>query len=812
MKPSARTRGPAPPPLCPRITRIPRILSLFVRFVLFVGTLASLTAEATSPKFTSTIPSGGQRGTDLELRCNGARLDDAQELVFYSPGIQVLKLEPGKTNTLKAQIRITKDCALGEHPFRIRTASGISDLRTFWVGDFKSVEEIEPNNELAKAQPISLNVTVNGTIPSEDVDYFRVEAKQGERISAEIEAMRLGRGAFDPYLAIHDRSGTVLASADDTTLLMQDGFVSILAPKDGLYFIEVRETSYGGRPEYAYRLHVGTFPRPAAVFPLGGQAGERVEFRFIGDPFGDLKSQWKLPQTPQDKFGVYAEEGGVSSPSPNWVRVSPFANVLEAEPNQDKEHATSAGPAPLALNGIIVKKGEADWFKFKASKGQALDVNVFARRLRSPLDSVLEIFDAKGKSIAANDDTAGPDSYLKFMPDADSEYYLRIKDQLGNGGPDYTYRVEITPVQPSLTLSIPQIARNDSQTRQYIQIPRGNRFATLISAKRANFSGDLSFSADDLPSGVKLRADVMPTKVDAMPLVFEAASDAAIAGKFIDLNAHLADSTNGVRSKFRHDVELVQGPNNTYYYGTRVDKLYLAVVREAPFKLRIIEPRVPLLQSGTMELKLVAERKAGYDEPINVKMLWNPPGISSLPDVTIPKGASEVNYHLNATSDAQTRTWKIATLATAPAGGGTVWVSSQLAGLEIAPAVLAGKIETVSVSPGQKTNLVCKLDQREAFEGKATVRLMGLPDKVTAPEIEITHESKEAIFEVSVDPKCATGSHRALFCTMSFNKHSEIVSQNFAPNGILRIVPPRKESPLKTGEAKVVAKSEGKGK
>ena len=89
---------------------------------------------------------------------------------------------------------------------------------------------------------------------------------------------------------------------------------------------------------------------------------------------------------------------------------------------------------------------------------------------------------------------------------------------------------------------------------------------------------------------------------------------------------------------------------------------------------------------------------------------------------------------------------------------------------------------------------------------------MGLPDKVTAPEVEITHESKEAVFEISVDPKCGTGSHRALFCSMSFNKNSEIVSQNFAPNGILRIVPPRKESPLKPGEAKVVAKSEAKGK
>src|SRR5262249_51671079 len=146
------------------------------------------------------------------------------------------------------------------------------------------------------------------------------------------------------------------------------------------------------------------------------------------------------------------------------------------------------------------KKGEADWFRFKAKKGQALDLNVYARRLRSPLDSVLEVFDANGKSIASNDDTAGPDSYVKFTPDTDGEYLVRIKDQLGNGGPDYTYRIEITPVQPSLTLTIPQVARNDSQTRQYIVIPKGNRFATLVSAKRNNFSGDLTLSVDGLPS------------------------------------------------------------------------------------------------------------------------------------------------------------------------------------------------------------------------------------------------------------------------------------------------------------------------
>ena len=56
----------------------------------------------------------------------------------------------------------------------------------------------------------------------------------------------------------------------------------------------------------------------------------------------------------------------------------------------------------------------------------------------------------------------------------------------------------------------------------------------------------------------------------------------------------------------RHDVDLVQGPNNTFYYGTREDRLYFAVVKEAPYKIQIVEPKVPLVQSGTMDLKIAA--------------------------------------------------------------------------------------------------------------------------------------------------------------------------------------------------------------
>ncbi|HKQ39148.1 MAG TPA: hypothetical protein VJ063_13815, partial [Verrucomicrobiae bacterium] len=432
-----------------------------------------------------------------------------------------------------------------------------------------------------------------------------------------------------------------------------------------------------------------------------------------------------------------------------------------------------------------------------------LEVNVYGRRIRSPIDSVLLIMDEKGNTVAQNDDTGGPDSSVKFTPSKDGYYFLKITDQLRKGGPDFVYRVEITMPAPNVTLNIPQVARNDSQTRQWIAVPRGNRFATLIRAARGNFSGDLALGLEGLPDGIKMQAETMLGKVDSMPVVFEAAADAPLSGKLMELTAKSTDDAKPVRGTFRHAMEFISGPNNTYYYHTRADKLYVAVVEAAPFKIEIDEVKVPLVQGGSMNLNVKAIRDAGFEEPINLKMIWNPPGVSSSSDVTIAKGASNGVCTLNASGNADLRKWKIAILGSATVNGGTVYVSTPLTQLEIAEPYVSGKIETVSVSPGQSAKLVCKLDQKKPFEGKAKVKLMGLPDKITAPEVEITKDDKDATFNVTVDPKCNNGSHKNLFCHVEVVEHEQPIPHNIASGGVLRVVPPKKgaEEPKKVASA-----------
>jgi hypothetical protein len=173
-------------------------------------------------------------------------------------------------------------------------------------------------------------------------------------------------------------------------------------------------------------------------------------------------------------------------------------------------------------------------------------------------------------------------------------------------------------------------------------------------------------------------------------------------------------------------------------------------------------------------------------------MVWNPPGVNSESEVTIPKGATNVFYPINAGGGAETRAWKIAVLGHATVDGGALYVSSQLASLETAKPFLTGKIETLWTNPGKPGKLTVNLKQARPFEGKASIRLCGLPEKASAAEKEITKDDQEVVFDVTVEPSCGNGSYKNLFCAVDVKQDGQVISHTIAHGGILRVVPPKK--------------------
>ena len=760
--------------------------------------LLAASAHASSPSLTAVRPVGGQRGTEVEVTLSGARLGDAQEILWYQPGIETLGITKVDDNVVKAKLRIAPDCAMGIHDLRVRTATGVSDHRTFSVGPYPVVDEVEPNNDFAKPQPIALGTTVHGVADNEDVDFYVVQAKKGQRIAAEVEGIRTGISIFDPYVAIMDAKRFELASSDDAALTWQDGYASVVAPEDGPYVVQVRESAYAGNGNCLYRLHVGDFPRPSATVPAGGRAGQKVSVRWIGDVLGERTTEVVMPSKPSDpNAGIYAQDEHGTAPYPSLIRLSDFGNVVEKEPNDDHAAATPFTP-PMALNGVIDKEKDADYYTFSAKKGQVYDFTVFGRRLRSPLDPVMHVARRNGAYIVGVDDGIGPDGAFRLTVPEDGEYVVWVHDHLLKGGPEYAYRVEVTIPAASLAMSLPNEGMGRGTGVIASAVPRGNRQAILVNAARKDFGGDLTIGAENLPPGVALQADAMAANLATFPVLLVAAPDAPVGGKLAKIVGKPVDSNIAIgTSEFTQIGELVNGQNNIPFWTRTVDAFAVAVTDECPYTIDIVEPKVPIVRGGSMALKVRASRKEGFTAPIAISLPWNPPGISSQGGVVIPEGQAEAVIQLNADGGAELKTWKIVVNGASGVASGPIMVSTQLANLTVAPPFVALTYQNAAVEQGKETDIVVKVAKQVDFPGEATVTLVGLPNKAETEVKRITQDTPEILFHVKTDAATPAGNHQNLFCVVVVTKDGEPIVHNIG-SVALRVdvpLPPKADAP-----------------
>ena len=752
-------------------------------------------AHAASPTLGGISPLGAQRGTDAVVNFGGARLADAQEVLIYYPGVTVKKLEVVNDAQVKVTFAIAPDCRLGEHLFRIRTASGISEARTFWVGALPSVDEKEPNSEFEQGQPVPFNSTVHGSIGGEDVDYFVVEVKKGQRISAEIEGMRLAVGMWDPYIAILNDKRFEVVSSDDTALGGQDGRCSMIAPADGKYTIMVREAAYGGGS--SYRLHIGNFPLPTAVIPAGGKPGEEIEFRFLGDPLGEIKQKIKLPALADANFRLHCQTADGISPTGFKARIVDVPNAIEVA-NANTPATALVGAAPGAFNGTISTANETDYSKFAGKKGQVFDIHCYARRLGSALDPVMHLnlwtTNAPGQYLVGNDDSAGPDSYFRATLPQDGEYVLSLHDHLKKGGPDYFYRIEVTAVVPTTSTGIPKVDGNNvsNQDRQTISIPKGGRAASLVNVQRAEWGGPATLTFPGLPVGATAAVDPVDAGLGTVPVVFEAKADAPNAGALLAFAVNPTDANIKALSTVNFDVNYNIGLNNTPFHRHYTNRIAVAVTEAAPYSIDVIEPKAPVPQNGSINLKIVAKRAAGFTGPITVYPLFTPSGMGIAGSAVIPAGALETTLFVNAAPNAGVRKWKTAVIAIADAGKGPVWTSSQLFTLEVGPPLIVFAQERAAVEQGQPTTVFGKVTVSAPFAGEGIVKLIGLPVKAVAPDIKLTKDSKDATFAVTTDKTTPAGKH-GIFVQFIVTINGEVVTQAVG-GGELRVdvpLPPK---------------------
>jgi hypothetical protein len=749
-------------------------------------------ASGFSPELNTVMPRGWQRGSDVLMHFHGERISDTQEVLCYQPGISFRDIKVVDPKHITVLATIAPDAPLGEHPLRLRTAGGISEMRLFLVGQFPCIDEIEPNNKFDQAQKVEGNTTVHGIAKLEDEDYFICHLQKGQRLTAEVEAIRLGEAMFDAYVAILDPQRFELSARDDTPLLRTDCYASIVAPADGDYRVVVREAAYEGSDACRYRLHISHAPRPSAVYPTGAKPGETVEFTFIGDPSGPIKQTITLPASGPNPFPVFAQADGLSSPSPNWIALSPMDYSQEVEPNAMGKEATPLPPIPCAAHGVIGENGDVDWFRFRAKKNDNLVIKARALGLRSPLDSVVSLRDTAGKNLTTNDDQGNLDSSLTWTCPEDGDYFVRIQDKLRKGQPDYTYRIEITPRSATISAALPTVERVQTQKWKMLTVPRGNRYASVVNFTRENVGCVLQLAAESLPAGMTLTAPAVPKNATSFPLLIEASADAPLAGGLysIALNATGEGAPTELKGALKERIEHVDINNQGSYHGTSVDKISMAVIEESPLRIDLEQPAVPIVKNGILPLKIKAQRAAGFENEAKLRFLWSPTGIGAPVTIDLPKGANEAVYEINASADAATGQWPIVILAEVPTPKGPLLVSSNFVTLTVAEPFLSMNIELCATEQNKPSPLLCKVDVTTPFEGQATAELMGLPHGTKAAPMTLNKDTKELLFQVEVAADATIGKHQNLFCKVNIPHNGQTVLHQVAYGGVLRIDAP----------------------
>ena len=279
---------------CPRMVRSPRrnrclSVQIWCAASLPSGSFSAvlrLSASCPRPGSTPIFPCGGKAGTtfDLELT-QSADLDEADRLVFNHPGITAVPKTRdvgGRKEPIPNTFSVTIGANVPSGVYELYAGGlfGLSNPRTFVVGSQSEAREVEPNNDLDRANPLPLNSVVNGTINGEtDVDVFRFAGKKGQRFVAFCRAVDID-SRLSPVLELTDESGRRLGYARQE--VRHDPLVDAVLPADGTYFLKVRDFLYRGGPEYGYRLSAGSIPHIDFILPPAGVAGSTAKYTLFG--------------------------------------------------------------------------------------------------------------------------------------------------------------------------------------------------------------------------------------------------------------------------------------------------------------------------------------------------------------------------------------------------------------------------------------------------------------------------------------------------------------------------------------------------
>lgn len=152
-------------------------------------------------------------------------------------------------------VPVPSEAAAARVPLAVKyTSGGSAAVLQLVAGDRPEQVELEPNGKLEEATPIVLTGAINGRLEkNRDRDYFRFEAKKGERYLFTGRTRSLGSPA-DLFMRMLDKDGKGLAEIDDSG--QDEGQLDFSVPADGTYTLMVEDLLNRGAPDHTYRIEI----------------------------------------------------------------------------------------------------------------------------------------------------------------------------------------------------------------------------------------------------------------------------------------------------------------------------------------------------------------------------------------------------------------------------------------------------------------------------------------------------------------------------------------------------------------------------
>jgi hypothetical protein len=500
----------------------------------------SIAADLPLARLDSISPAAAQIGVEMEVQVAGADLEGVDAAWFSHPGLSA-RLVKEKVFGIKADPSVPE----GIYDMRLFGSNGVSNPRAIYVGRGTTLPKAGECS-LQKPMEFPPNAAVQGAAVAGGRDYYRFQARKGQRVAIRCQARELD-SRMTPVFSVMDASGRKLRGNE------RRPFLDFEAPQDGGYLVSVQDLAFGGGPEHYYRLTVDESPVIEAVVPSAVELGKSNRLLLLGRglkgarPSASRAADGRLLEELEVQVEVPANLGTAGADGPvattaSGLRTFSYRYRTESGVSNAVELAVLEGPVvsvkpageaggaaarvgvlslPGAASGLFEKGLQGVPFEFEAKKGDLVVAEVFSQRLGfGATNSYLRLAkdgahlaEAYGPDLNAGGprlSTLHNDPTLRFEVKEDGKHTLFLSDLSGVARPGMgaSYVLVLRKARPGFSLvaaTEPPIEKADDrliQPRGAVLRPGGTAALRVLALRKDGFDKEILLGAEGLPAGV----------------------------------------------------------------------------------------------------------------------------------------------------------------------------------------------------------------------------------------------------------------------------------------------------------------------